>query len=134
MYTSTKKKPSIVVEEYNGGGQKYKKKYESNRRHAKKSDEQTDMDTLLREQRGKEKQFFRQWKEKNRDNKKKIRSIMRNQSRDFHTRERESFTRNEAPYGMVIHDETYYIFKHDGCNPECKADNCISWLLESELN
>lgn len=128
MYTSTKKR-NIVVEEY-AFGRKNINKYEGKRH---QTDDAVDLDTLMQQQRDKEKQLLRQWKEV-RENEKKIRSIMRNQSRDFHARGRDYFTKMEGPYGMVNNAESHYIFKHDGCNDECKTDNCMSWLLESGLN
>ena len=94
---------------------------------------EAELDTLLQQQRIKEKQLLRQWKEV-RETEKKIRSIMRSQSRDIHARGRDYFTRNEGPYEMVSDTESHYIWKHDGCNDECKTDNCMSWLLESGLN
>ena len=129
---SSIKKRSIVVEEHDVV-RKNTKKYEINRRHTKEIDEEVELDTLLQQQHDKKKQLLRQWKEV-RENEKKIRSIMRNQSRDFHARGRDGFTKIEGPYGMVNNTESHYIFKHDGCNVECKEDNCVSWLLESGLN
>ena len=128
MYTSTKKR-NVVVEDH-AFGRKNIKKNES--RHTKQNME-AELDTLLQQQRIKEKQLLRQWKEV-RETEKKIRSIMRSQSRDIHARGRDYFTRNEGPYEMVSDTESHYIWKHDGCNDECKTDNCMSWLLESGLN
>ena len=129
---SSIKKRSIVVEDQ-AFGRKNIKTHESNRRRAKQIDDAVELDTLLQQQRIKEKQLLQQWKEV-RENEKKIRSIMRNQSRDIHARGRDCFTRNEGPYEMVSDAESHYIWKHDGCNDECKTDNCMSWLLESGLN
>ena len=124
------KKRNVVVEDH-AFGRKNIKKHESNRRIKETADE-AELDTLLQQQRIKEKQLLQQWKEV-RENEKKIRSIMRKQSRDFHARGRDYFTRNEDPYEMVSDTESHYIWKHDGCNDECKMDSCMSWLLESGL-
>jgi len=128
---SSTKKRNIVVEDH-AFGCKNMKKPESNRR-TKQSEDEAELDTLLQQQHLKEKQLLQQWKEV-RENEKKIRSIMRSQSRDVHARGRACFTRNEGPYEMVNDAESHYIFKHDGCNDECKTDNCMAWLLESGLN
>ena len=127
MYTSIKKR-SIVVEDH-AFGRKNIKKRERNHHSKQTATVEVELNTLLQQQRIKEKQLLQQWKEV-RENEKKIRSIMRNQSRDFHAKGRDCFTRNEDPYDA----ESHYIWKHDGCNDECKADNCMSWLLESGLN
>jgi glutamate synthase domain-containing protein 2 len=126
------KKRNVVVEDHTFGRNTIKK-HESNRRRTKETDDEAELETLLQEQRVKEKQLLQQWKEV-RENEKKIRSIMRNQSRDIHARGRECFTINEGPHDMVSDAESHYIWKHDGCNNECKMDNCMSWLLESGLN
>ena len=126
MSTSIKKR-SIVVEDHAFGRKNIKKHERNHHDHSKQTATvEAELDTLLQQQRVKEKQLLRQWKEV-RENEKKIRSIMRNQSRDFHARGRDCFTRNEDPYDTESN-------KHDGCNDECKADNCMSWLLESGMN
>ena len=83
-----------------------------------------ELETLLQEHRIKEKQLLEQWKDV-RATEKKIRVIMRNQSRE--------------KQGFILptiqeYDPAEYIAKHDGCNSECKKEKCASWLLESGLS
>ena len=133
---------SIVLDDH----ESYGRKYNSNRRteskakqvqakqvQAKQNDDDTaELETLLQQQRIKEKQLLLQWKAV-RETEKKIRSIMRNQSRDIHSNEKRRFAQMDlADYANS--DETDYVWKHHGCNAECKNDDCMSWKLESGLN
>jgi hypothetical protein len=125
---------SIVVDD----DERYGRRIYNNRRTESKAKQNqarqdtVELETLQQQQRIKEKQLLLQWKAI-RETEKKIRSIMRNQSRDIHSNEKHRFAQMDRDdYART--DETDYVWKHHGCNAECKADDCMSWKLESGLN
>jgi hypothetical protein len=94
-----------------------------------KEDSVTELDILLQQQRLKEKQLLLQWKAV-RETEKKIRSIVRGQSRDAVAKGKECFTKIDGSYESIADTESHYVWKHDGCSAACKADNCQQWMIE----
>jgi hypothetical protein len=123
--TEKMNKRSIVMDagELNYGR---KGKKQSSRTKAKQLDE-VELESLLMQQRIKEKQLLQHWKYV-RDSDKKLQAILRSQSRDVIRREKQHF-------GELNDDvKDQYVWKHEGCNNECKKDNCTWWLLEAGLH
>ena len=94
-----------------------------------KEDSVTELDILLQQQRLKEKQLLLQWKAV-RETEKKIRSIVRGQSRDAVAKGKECFTKIDGSYETIADTESHYVWKHDGCGAACKANNCQQWMIE----
>jgi hypothetical protein len=85
-------------------------------------------ETLL--QRIKEKQLLKQWKAE-RNAEKKTRLIVRKQAHDVSRGEKQRFGYiDESEYDERGYIEDRYVWKHEGCNAECKADNCQKYMLE----
>lgn len=99
-------------------------KTRTKRKHISKIEDET----LL--QRIKEKQLLKQWKLA-RTAGKKTRSIVRCQSRDVTANVKQQFSeRDESEYELCGAVKDYYVWKHAGCNAECKADDCQQWMLD----
>jgi hypothetical protein len=97
----------------------------------KRKNESTDieLDTLLKNQRIKDKQLLKEWKAAQQE-KKKTNTIMRRQARDFHAKVNQYLEAGVCcSWGIT---DTYYLWKHEGCNDACKAEDCITWLIESD--
>jgi len=133
MASKQSNKRSIVMDEIQTGRNSSRAKYANNRRTEGKAkeNEMVDLDTLLQQQYLKEKELLKQWKEV-REKKKKILSIMRSQSRDISDKEKRQFANR---YAADDHGYTndLHIWKHEGCNSECKKDNCMWWKLEAGM-
>jgi len=119
-------KRNLVVDDNDYGLKK-----QSKRRAQSKAKEYnvTELDILLQQQRLKEKQLLLQWKAV-RETEKKIRSIVRSQSRDAVAKGKECFTKMDGSYDSIADTESHYVWKHDGCSAACKADNCQQWMIE----
>ena len=119
-------KRNLVVDDNDYGLKKHSK-----RRAQSKAKEYnvTELDILLQQQRLKEKQLLLQWKAV-RETEKKIRSIVRGQSRDAVAKGKECFTKMDGSYDSIADTESHYVWKHDGCSAACKADNCQQWMIE----
>jgi hypothetical protein len=90
----------------------------------------SDMETLLQQQRIKEKQLLKQWKTE-RNAEKKTRLIVRKQAHDVRGREKQRFSdMDESEYDERGYIEDRYVWKHEGCNAECREDNCEQYMLE----
>ena len=113
-------KRNLVVDDNDYGLKKQSKRRAQSKA---KEDSVTELDILLQQQRLKEKQLLLQWKAV-RETEKKIRSIVRGQSRDAVTKGKECFTKMDGSYESIADTESHYVWKHDGCSAECKADNC----------
>jgi len=88
-----------------------------------------DTQTLLQQQRIKEKLLLKQWKAA-RATDKKTRLIIRKQSNDVRRREKERFSEmDESEYDEAGCIADRYVWKHAGCNEICKADNCVQYML-----
>lgn len=119
-------KRNLVVDDNDYGLKK-----QSKRRAQSKAKEYnvTELDILMQQQRLKEKQLLLQWKAV-RETEKKIRSIVRSQSRDAVAKGKECFTKMDGSYDSIADTESHYVWKHDGCSAACKADNCQQWMIE----
>lgn len=81
----------------------------------------TDTQTLLQQQRIKEKQLLKQWKA-DRAYEKKTRLIIRKKAHDVRRGDKERFDENDG--------DDLYIWKHDGCDEACLKDNCMQYMLD----
>ena len=133
-------KRNLVVDDNDYGLKKQSKRRAQSKAKAKltqrkakptpaKEDNVTELDILLQQQRLKEKQLLLQWKAV-RETEKKIRSIVRSQSRDAVAKGKECFTKMDGSYDSIADTESHYVWKHDGCSAACKADNCQQWMIE----
>ena len=93
------------------------------------ADDDAELDILLQQQRIKEKQLLLEWKAL-RETEKKIKSIMRNQSRDTVVKSKEYYTKIDGNYDIINELENRHIWKHAGCNAACKADDCQQWIMD----
>jgi hypothetical protein len=88
-----------------------------------------DTQTLLQQQRIKEKLLLKQWKA-DRTTDKKRRLIIRKQSHDVRRREKERLSEmDESEYDEAGCITDRYVWKHAGCDEICKADNCVQYML-----
>jgi hypothetical protein len=86
--------------------------------------------TLLQQQHIKEKQLLKQWKAA-RAIEKKTRLIVRKQAHDVSRREKQRFSdMDDGEYDEAGCIADRYVWKHTGCDEECKADNCLQYMLE----
>jgi hypothetical protein len=113
-------KRNLVVEREMQGRNK-RKNFKQN----KKTDE-----TLMEQQRRKEKEVLKEWKAA-RESGKKNQLIIRKQSRDVRRGEKERFAETDASEyddsGFIVNRA---VWKHEGCNTECLQDNCQQYMLE----
>lgn len=124
--TTRMNKRNLVVDDNEYGLKKQSKRRAQSKA---KEDNVTELDILLQQQRLKEKQLLSQWKAV-RETEKKIRSIVRGQSRDAVAKGKEYFTKMDGSYDSIVDTESHYVWKHDGCSATCKADNCQQWMIE----
>ena len=113
-------KRSIVVDREMQGRNK-RKSFKKN----KKTEE-----TLMEQQRRKEKEMLKEWKAA-RESGKKTQLIIRKQSRDVRRGEKERFAETDASdyddSGFIVN---LAVWKHEGCHAECLQDNCQQYMLE----
>jgi hypothetical protein len=113
-------KRSLVVEREMQGRNK-RKNFKQN----KKTDE-----TLMEQQRRKEKEMLKEWKAA-RESGKKNQLMIRKQSRDVRRGEKERFAETDASEyddsGFIVNRA---VWKHEGCDADCLKDNCQQYMLE----
>ena len=138
--TTRMNKRNLVVDDNDYGLKKHSKRRAQSKAKAKPTQRKakptpakeynvTELDILLQQQRLKEKQLLLQWKAV-RETEKKIRSIVRGQSRDAVAKGKECFIKMDGSYDSIADTESHYVWKHDGCSAACKADNCQQWMIE----